>query len=126
MYGNLPNKWQDDLTGWERLRFICNSFTRMRFCETDSTLDFNSNGAPGTIPEGTLPWFDVPNRKAEKDRILFGHWSTLGIINKKNVYALDTGCVWGGQLTALRIDTDIAEYISIDCPSEANPADFIK
>lgn len=126
MYGNLPNKWNDDLTGWERLRFICNCFTRMRFCERDSTLDFSSNGAPGTIPEGTLPWFDIPDRKAESERILFGHWSTLGMINKKNVFALDTGCVWGGKLTALRIDLPQTEYTSIDCPSEADPANYIK
>ena len=125
MYGNKPDKWNDSLTGFERLRFICNCFTRMRFCKKDGTLDFTSKGVPGTIPEGTLPWFEIPNRKTINEKLLFGHWSTLGIINKENVYALDTGCVWGGKLTAVRIDTAIAEYISIDCPGEANPADYI-
>lgn len=126
MYGNEPDNWNNSLTGFERLRFICNCFTRMRFCNQDGTLDFTSNGAPGTIPENTLPWFEIENRKARNEKILFGHWSTLGKINKENIFALDTGCVWGGKLTALRIDTEIAEYISIDCPSEANPEDYIK
>ena len=126
MYGNLPEKWNDNLKDWDRLRFICNSFTRMRYCEIDGRLNFKSHGAPGTHPENTLPWFEVPKRKAKKEHILFGHWSTLGKINKKNVYPLDTGCVWGGKLTALRIDTEEAEYISIDCPGDADPADYIK
>ena len=126
MYGDKPNKWDESLNGFERLRFICNSFTRMRFCNQNGTLDFSSNGAPGTIPAETVPWFDVSNRKTKDEKLLFGHWSTLGKINKDHVYPLDTGCVWGGELTALRIDTNLAEYISIGCPSEANPADFVK
>ena len=126
MYGDNPNKWDESLSGFERLRFICNSFTRMRYCDQQGTLDFSSNGAPGTIPESSVPWFDVIDRKAKNEKLLFGHWSTLGKINKDNVYPLDTGCVWGGELTALHIDTDSAEYISIGCPSEANPEDFVK
>lgn len=126
MYGNKPDRWDDSLTGFNRLRFICNCFTRMRFCHEDGTLDFSSNGAPGTIPQGALPWFDITERKSKNDNILFGHWSTLGNINKKNVFALDTGCVWGGKLTALRIDTESAEYTHIDCPAAANPEDYIK
>jgi len=126
MYGNQPDNWNNSLTGFDRLRFICNSFTRMRFCNNDGTLDFSSNGAPGTIPDGAISWFDIAERKIKNERILFGHWSTLGNINNKNIYALDTGCVWGGKLTALRIDTEKPEYISIDCPGDANPADFIK
>lgn len=126
MYGNLPEKWNDNLESWDRLRFICNSFTRMRFCEPDGTLNFKSHGAPGTHPENTLPWFDIAEHKAKNDRVIFGHWSTLGRVNKHNVYALDTGCVWGGELTALRIDTSITEYISIECPGDANPEDFMK
>ena len=126
MYGDKPDNWNESLSGFERLRFICNCFTRMRFCHTDGTLDFSSNGAPGNIPEGASPWFDISNRETEDDNILFGHWSTLGNINKNNIFALDTGCVWGGKLTALRIDTKKPEYISIDCPSAANPEDYIK
>ena len=126
MYGNLPDRWSEELNGWERLRFICNSFTRMRYCEADGALNFKSHGAPGIHPENTLPWFDFPQRKAAKERILFGHWSTLGEIKKENTFALDTGCVWGGELTALRLDSTSPEYISITCPGDANPADFIK
>ena len=126
MYGDKPDKWDESLNGFERLRFICNSFTRMRFCNQNGTLDFSSNGAPGTIPEETVPWFDVANRKTKNEKLLFGHWSTLGKIKRDYIYPLDTGCVWGGELTALRIDTSLAEYISIGCPSEANPADFVK
>ena len=126
MYGNLPGKWNSDLQSWDRLRFICNSFTRMRYVEHDSTLNFHSHGAPGTHPENTLPWFELPSRKTTNDRIVFGHWSTLGKINQKNIYALDTGCVWGGELTALRIDTEEVEYISVNCPGDANPQDYIK
>ena len=126
MYGNKPEKWDNSLTGFDRLRFICNSFTRMRFCHQDGSLDFSSNGAPGSVPEGATPWFDVANRKTKQERLLFGHWSTLGKVSKENIYALDTGCVWGGELTALRIDTEIEEYISVTCPGDANPADYIK
>lgn len=126
MYGDLPAAWDDTLIGFDRLRFICNCFTRMRFCNNDGTLDFSSNGAPGSIPEGTSPWFDISNRKADDEKLLFGHWSTLGEVSKKNIYALDTGCVWGGKLTALRIDQEEPKYISVDCPSAANPADYIK
>ena len=98
----------------------------MRYCYPDGKLDFSSSDAPGTIPENALPWFEAENRQAKNENLLFGHWSTLGMINKKNVYALDTGCLWGGKLTALRIDTDKAEYISVDCPGTANPKDYIK
>ena len=126
MYGNEPDNWNDSLAGFERLRFICNSFTRMRFCNQDGTLDFTSNGAPGTIPKNTLPWFEISHRKSSNEKLLFGHWSTLGKINVENIFPLDTGCVWGGKLTALRIDTETEKYISIDCPSEANPEDYIK
>jgi bis(5'-nucleosyl)-tetraphosphatase (symmetrical) len=126
MYGDKPDKWNDSLTGFDRLRFICNSFTRMRFCNHDGTLDLSCNGAPDSAPEGASSWFELTNRKTKQERILFGHWAALGNINKQNIYPLDTACVWGGELTALRIDTEKEEYISVDCPGDANPADFIK
>ena len=125
MYGNLPEKWSKKLSGWERLRFICNSFTRMRYCEKDGALNFKSHGAPGTHHKNTIPWFEVSDRKAAKDKILFGHWSTLGKVQHKNIYPLDTGCVWGGKLTALRIDKTKPKYISIKCRAHANPTGFI-
>ena len=128
MYGNEPDQWSNDLSSWDRLRFICNSFTRMRFCNEIGQLDLKTKGAIGTQAESFMPWYDIPQRKMGGQRIIFGHWSTLCLtenINdqqKHNAYAIDTGCVWGGKLTALRIDKDKPEIISLDCPAhrEAN------
>lgn len=106
MYGATPNKWSPDLEGYDRLRFIVNSFTRMRFCTAKGRLDFKANLAPGMEAENLLPWFELPKRPAAKTRIVFGHWSTLGYHDTDNVLALDTGCVWGGRLTAARLDKD--------------------
>ena len=128
MYGNKPDQWSSELSGWDRLRFICNSFTRMRFCNETGQLDLETKGAIGTQTESYIPWYDISQRKMAKQRIIFGHWSTLCLTeniedqHQHNVYAIDTGCVWGGKLTALRIDKDEPELISIDCPAhrEAN------
>jgi len=118
MYGNLPKKWHDDLIGWERLRFICNTFTRMRYCTPDGALNFKDKGPVGTqLDTSSAAWFDDPQRQPHPQRILFGHWSTLGLLQRDDIFALDTGCLWGGQLSALRIDLPTPEYISIDCPS---------
>ncbi len=125
MYGNKPAKWKKSLADWDRLRFICNAFTRMRYCYDNGKLDFNRNDTPQVEASDLVPWFDVPERKMKNEKILFGHWSTLGLLKRNDVYALDTGCVWGGNLTALRIDSEEPEYISINCQSEANPADYI-
>jgi bis(5'-nucleosyl)-tetraphosphatase (symmetrical) len=103
MYGNTPNKWSNSLKGADRLRVIVNSFTRMRFCSTKGEMDFISKEGAGTAPKNFYPWFDVPNRKTQDKRIFFGHWSTLGLVRKDNVIGLDTGCVWGGNLTAISI-----------------------
>lgn len=126
MYGNQPDKWQDELTGFDRLRFICNSFTRMRYCNEEGVLDFSNNGAPGTAPENMAPWFAIETRKTKQDQIVFGHWSTLGLVKKENIFALDTGCVWGGKLTALALEDEPPQHFSIDCTAAANPADFVK
>ncbi|MCW9023257.1 MAG: symmetrical bis(5'-nucleosyl)-tetraphosphatase [Gammaproteobacteria bacterium] len=123
MYGNKPIQWSDDLEGWDRLRFICNSFTRMRFANAEGKLDFETKGSIGNQAKSYMPWYDVPKRKAKKNRIIFGHWSTLSLTenvedqHKHNVYAIDTGCIWGGKLTALRIDIPEAKYIRLDCPA---------
>jgi len=121
MYGNQPDRWDNQLEGWDRLRFICNSFTRMRYCEADGRLDLKDNGPPGRQPPGTLPWFEVAGRKIRTQRILFGHWSTLGLRQQENIVALDTGCVWGGELTALHIDAPAPTYTRISCPSYKEP-----
>ena len=117
MYGDKPRCWSPDLRGWERLRFIVNCLTRMRYCTADGELDLKAKGAPGTQPEGHLPWFQVPDRLSRNLHILFGHWSTLGEVHGMNVHALDTGCVWGGRLSALRLDgDDSGGWYGVDCP----------
>ncbi len=117
MYGDEPDCWSDDLQAWARLRFICNSFSRMRFCSHSGQLYLQAKGPPGSQPPGFHPWYAVEGRKTQAQRIIFGHWSTLGQPSVDNVYALDTGCIWGGKLTALRIDTPEPSYISINCPA---------
>ncbi len=132
MYGNQPNSWSESLTGWDRLRFICNSFSRMRYCQPGGELDFDYNGAPGSQQNNLLPWFDMAKRPCENEKIIFGHWSTLGYFKEQNnlqlpdgIYATDTGCVWGGKLTALKIEgtgkNQKIETLSIDCPQRATP-----
>lgn len=121
MYGNAPEKWNAELQGWDRLRFICNAFTRMRYCYPDGRLELKANGTPGTQPKEALPWFEVAGRKSVHERILFGHWSTLGPCSAPNVFSLDTGCVWGGQLTALQLDSDPPRYYRIECEMAKKP-----
>jgi bis(5'-nucleosyl)-tetraphosphatase (symmetrical) len=120
MYGNKPNIWSPNLKGVERLRFIVNCFTRMRYCDADGRLDFIHSGPPGSQPKGLVPWFDAPKRKNADMRIIFGHWSALGYYEGPNCYAIDTGCLWGGQLTALRLDEPVQRF-SIDCPEAKKP-----
>ena len=103
LYGNKPRKWSDSLRGMDRLRFIVNCFTRLRFCSADGSLGLKYKGPPGTQGEGLLPWFEVPGRASADARIICGHWSTLGFVNRHNVWSLDTGCLWGGSLTAVRV-----------------------
>jgi bis(5'-nucleosyl)-tetraphosphatase (symmetrical) len=103
MYGNTPNQWNNKLKGAERLRVIINSLTRLRFCTTEGVMEFESKEGIGDAPKGYMPWFEVPNRKTQDTKIIFGHWSTLGLLKRKNVLGLDTGCVWGGQLTAMSL-----------------------
>lgn len=103
MYGNKPDRWSKKLKGMARLRFIINCFTRLRYCSADGTLGLKEKGAPGTQAEGLLPWFEVPGRASAGERIVCGHWSTLGFVNRHNVWSLDTGCLWGGSLTAVRL-----------------------
>jgi len=103
MYGNTPTKWSNNLKGADRLRVIINSFTRLRFCSAKGEMDFLIKEGIGSAPKHLFPWFDVPSRKTEKYKVFFGHWSTMGLIQRNHVIGLDTGCVWGGNLTAMSI-----------------------
>jgi bis(5'-nucleosyl)-tetraphosphatase (symmetrical) len=122
MYGDKPRRWSPGLKGSERLRFIVNCFTRMRYCTPEGDLDLKAKGAPGSQPPGYLPWFAVPGRASRDLHILFGHWSTLGEVRGENVHALDTGCVWGGKLTAMRLDgDDSGSWYGVECPGSQRP-----
>jgi bis(5'-nucleosyl)-tetraphosphatase (symmetrical) len=105
MYGNLPNYWHDELTGLDRLRVITNAMTRLRICSAQGVMEFDFKGELPDVPIGYIPWFDVPNRATQSSQVIFGHWSALGLQQRDNVYALDTGCLWGGQLTAMNLET---------------------
>lgn len=115
MYGNLPDLWRDDLQGAERWRLVINALTRMRYCTTEGRLDFSYKERPETAPSGLMPWFDLPWRRTRGTPIAFGHWSALGLIDRPELLGLDTGCVWGGSLTAVRIDGARRELIQVDC-----------
>ena len=105
MYGNQPNQWQDKLSGFDRLRLICNYFTRMRFCTVEGALDLANKGSPDQASAGTMPWFLVPNRAMLGENIIFGHWAALEAqSNTPNIYALDSGCVWGKKMTLMRLE----------------------
>lgn len=104
MYGNKPDHWNKKLQGIDRLRFITNALTRMRFCHQHGSLDFKSKSKPGKQSKGLSPWFELSNI-GQETRIVFGHWAALeGKAKMKNIYAIDTGCVWGNKLTALRLE----------------------
>ncbi len=108
MYGNYPAAWNDNLQGAERLRVITNYFTRMRFCSAGGELELQTKESSDAAPAGFAPWFSLSGRKMRNDKIIFGHWAALeGRANTKNIYALDTGCVWGGELTALRLEDEV-------------------
>lgn len=124
MYGNQPDRWTPELNGMERLRFITNCFTRLRYCEIDGRLYLKDKGAPGNQPANVMPWFAVPGRKTAHDRILFGHWSTLQVGKRNNTFALDGGCVWAGTLAALRLDTSTPKWFSIACTGSCVPGEI--
>jgi bis(5'-nucleosyl)-tetraphosphatase (symmetrical) len=123
MYGNEPAQWEPHLQGIARWRSTLNALTRLRFCSPSGRLEFETKESSASAPPGYLPWFDVPERKTANTTIAFGHWSTLGAVSRKNVWALDTGCVWGGCLTALQRDHvyDTPRQIEIKCPSYQIP-----
>jgi len=110
LYGEQPNRWSPGLSGQDRLRFITNCLTRMRYCTADGTLDLEENGPPGSQPVGLHPWFELPGRQTAMVRVVFGHWASLGLLQRDNLLGIDTGCVWGGKLTAVRLDGPAKTY----------------
>ena len=121
MYGNEPRSWHDGLRGTERSRFIVNALTRIRFCTPQGELEFESKEGAATAPPGHAPWFDIPGRATRGHPIAFGHWSTLGLLNRPDLLGIDTGCVWGGRLTAVRVDDGHREVIQVNCRAARTP-----
>ncbi len=122
MYGSQPDRWSDALQGADRWRFAVNALTRMRWVTADGTLDFETKEGAADAPSGLLPWFEHPQRQTQGVPTAFGHWSTLGLIHRRDLLALDTGCVWGGKLSAARIASDgSTEIIQIDCEQAQRP-----
>lgn len=123
LWGSEPAAWHDDLSGWPRLRAIVNAMTRMRFCTPEGVMEFHSKGEVANAPQGYLPWFEAPRRAHTDSVLVTGHWSALGLKLTPNLLALDTGCLWGGQLTALRLE-DRALF-QVDCsPGESQPLEL--
>jgi bis(5'-nucleosyl)-tetraphosphatase (symmetrical) len=122
MYGDQPDCWNDALSGADRLRFIVNCFTRLRYVDDSGRLMLRAKGAPKkTQTKSLIPWFEAPNIRWRGARVVFGHWSTLGFFSNSDVIALDTGCVWGGSLTALRLDDADAKPVQIGCRPSSEP-----
>ncbi|MBC8738344.1 symmetrical bis(5'-nucleosyl)-tetraphosphatase [Paraburkholderia sp. UCT31] len=123
LYGNEPNRWKPGLKGIERLRVTCSALTRMRFCSADGVMDFSSSGTLASTPSGCMPWFDVPSRKTADVTVVFGHWAALGLMLRDNLIGLDSGCVWGQKLSAVRLAKNPAErtLTQVDCDSRGVP-----
>lgn len=122
MYGDGPDLWTDSLSGWDRLRFITNCLTRLRYCSADGHIALAYKGAPGSQPAGLQPWFELPQRRSRDLNILFGHWSTLGPRNDAGIYPLDSGCLWGGHLSAIRLDGE-PRWTRIPCAGMRTPGE---
>lgn len=124
MYGNTPNHWSDALHGTDRLRVIVNALTRLRFCTPSGAMDFDSAETAHPAPDGLMPWFETPQRRTEGTLVAFGHWSTLGWLNRTDLVGLDTGCVWGGCLSAVRFGTTLAdrELLQVQCQQAQQPS----
>ena len=115
MYGDQPARWSHTLTGTERARFVINVLTRVRFVSADGTLDLVTKDGAGAAPPGFTPWFEAPQRRTQGTPIACGHWASLGLVDRPDLLALDTGCVWGRQLSAARIDGGRREIIQVEC-----------
>ncbi|MBW7902852.1 MAG: symmetrical bis(5'-nucleosyl)-tetraphosphatase [Rhodocyclaceae bacterium] len=118
MWGSEPTAWRDDLAGWERMRVVVNAMTRMRFCSPAGVMEFKTKGEIADAPPGYLPWFAVPGRQSADHVLVTGHWSALGLRVEPNLLALDSGCLWGRHLTAVRLED--RRIFQVDCsPTEA-------
>ena len=121
LYGDEPNRWSDDLTGYDRLRVIVNACTRLRFCTADDTMELREKRGPGQTPAGFAPWFSHPNRRSAPHTIVCGHWSTLELMLAPNVMMLDSGCLWGGTLTGVRFPDRRVYQIPSRSPVQPKP-----
>ena len=123
LYGNTPDRWSPSLAGADRLRVVVNALTRLRFCTPAGVMDFDSAESAEAAPPGLVPWFDAPERRTQGTPIAFGHWSMLGWVNRPGVLSLDTGCVWGGCLSAVRFGATLAEreHLHVDCIQAQKP-----
>ncbi|WPB56034.1 symmetrical bis(5'-nucleosyl)-tetraphosphatase [Xylophilus sp. GOD-11R] len=125
MYGNEPAAWNDALRGADRLRVVVNALTRLRFCSAQGVMDFGSSDAPENAPDGLVPWFEVPGRRTAGVTVAFGHWSQLGLLERPGLLGLDTGCVWGGCLSAVRLGSTAAanEILQVHCEQSQAPGE---
>lgn len=125
MYGNEPAQWSGQLAGAARLRVVVNALTRLRFCTPQGAMEFKGSGGPTTAPPGYLPWFDVPGRRTADVTVAFGHWSTLGWLDRPGLLSLDTGCVWGGCLSALRLGATPRQHalVQVRCEQAQKPGE---
>lgn len=125
MYGNHPERWHDDLIGIDRLRVITNVFTRMRYVDKTGGLNLDQKLGPNQTDSALMPWFEVPDRVMRGQKIIFGHWSTLGLFQNSDYICIDSGCLWGGRLTALRLDMPpdkrISAVTSVACVRRHEP-----
>jgi bis(5'-nucleosyl)-tetraphosphatase (symmetrical) len=121
MYGNRPARWSDTLRGPDRWRHVINVLTRIRFCHADGNLDLKTKEGAASATSGLLPWFDFPQRASAGTPIAFGHWSTLGLVNRPDLLGIDTGCVWGGALTAVRVDGGRRDVVQVACEQSQRP-----
>lgn len=119
LFGSEPQEWDNSLSGWARIRYIVNAFARMRYCDNKGKQDFKLKSAPGSSTGPYQPWFVHNNRKSKTHEIFFGHWSTLGAVDAYSIHSTDTGCLWGGKLTAYCIETK--QRHTLDCPQKCKP-----
>jgi bis(5'-nucleosyl)-tetraphosphatase (symmetrical) len=120
LFGSKPSAWDEQLQGWDRLRLIVNAMTRMRFCTREGVIEFRTKGPVDSAPAGCLPWFAVPGRKSTDHTLICGHWSALGLRIEPGLMALDSGCLWGGTLTAVRLED--RKVFQISCPCSVAPS----